>query len=272
MPTQSLPAAIDVWQGRVRNREDQNMATTRKAKRVSKAVLSKLRRVSTPTITTQLMSNHGLNNVSLRDVLPIDPGLPRFAGPAFTMRYIPLREDLQPEQYLDHRANLMTPAVEEIPAGSVMVLDANGRNDVGLLGGNILMRLKVRNIEAAVTDGGMRDIPEIHELDMPVCCTAYAPPPSFTKLMLVDTQCAISCGGVPIFPGDIIVGDDEGTVAVPAELAASVAEGGLAQDHLEGWVNRRLAKGDTMPGLYPPAARARAAYDKWVADGEPDEV
>ncbi len=248
------------------------MPQTRKAKRVSKAVLNKLRQVSTPTITTQLLSNHGLKNVSLRNVLPIDPGLPRFAGPAFTLRYVPLREDLLPEQYLKHRANLMTPAVEAIPPGTVMVLDANGRNDVGILGGNILMRLKVRGIEAAVTDGGMRDIPEIGDLGMPVCCTAFAPPPSFTKLMLVDTECAVSCGGVPIFPGDIIVGDDEGTVAIPAELAASVAEGGLAQDHLEGWVNRRLAKGDAMPGLYPPVENARIAYDKWVADGEPDEV
>ena len=248
------------------------MPQTRKTKRVSKAVLNKLRQVSTPTITTQLLSNHGLKNVSLRNVLPIDPSLRRFAGPAFTLRYVPLREDLLPEQYLDHHANLMTPAVEAIPAGSVMVLDANGRNDVGILGGNILMRLKVRGIEAAVTDGGMRDITEIGDLGMPVCCTAFAPPPSFTKLMLVDTECAVTCGGVPIFPGDIIVGDDEGTVAIPAEQAASVAEGGLAQDHLEGWVNRRLARGDAMPGLYPPAKKAREAYDKWVADGEPDEI
>ena len=90
--------------------------------------------------------------------------------------------------------------------------------------------------------------------------------------MLVDTQCVITCGGVPIYPGDIIVGDTEGTVAVPAEFAESVAEGGLAQDHIEGWVNRRLAKGDPIPGLYPPSDKMRAEYEKWVAAGEPDEV
>ena len=90
--------------------------------------------------------------------------------------------------------------------------------------------------------------------------------------MLVDSQCAVTCGGVPIFPGDIIVGDDEGTVAIPAAFATSVATGGLAQDHVEGWVNRRLAKGDPMPGLYPPSDKARAEYEKWVAAGEPDEV
>ena len=134
------------------------------------------------------------------------------------------------------------------------------------------MRLKVRGVAAAVTDGGMRDIPEIRELGLPVCSTAFAAPPSFTKLMLVDSQCIVSCGGVPICPGDVIVGDEEGTVAIPAELAESVATGGLKQDHVEGWVNRRLAKGDPMPGLYPPSKKAQAKYEKWIAAGEPDEV
>lgn len=243
-----------------------------KPAKVSKAVLKKLRHVSTPTITTQLMSNHGIFNASLRDVLPLNPGEPRFAGPAYTLRYVPVREDMHPQQYLSHKNNLMTPIVEDVPEGAVMLMDANGRNDVGILGGNILMRLKVRGVAAAVTDGGMRDIPEIRDLGMPVCATAYAAPPSFTKLMLVDSQCVVACGGVTVFPGDIIVGDEEGVVAIPAAYAKSVAEGGLAQDHVESWVNRRLAKGDAMPGLYPPNEKAMKAYEKWVKAGEPDEV
>lgn len=246
--------------------------TAQKPIQVSAAVLNTLRQVSTPTITTQLMKHFGLKNASLRNVLPVDRGQGRFAGPAFTLRYVPLREDMQPEQSLDHPDNLMTPIVENIPAGAVMVMDANGRNDVGILGGNILMRMKVRGVEAAVTDGGMRDMPEIMGLGMPVCCTASAPPPSFTKLMLVESESVVTCGGVPIFPGDIIVGDDEGVVAIPAAFAETVADGGLAQDHIEGWVNKRLAKGDPMPGLYPPNDKARAEYEKWVAAGEPDEV
>ena len=244
----------------------------RKPRAVTKSVLAKLKKVSTPTITTQLMSSHGLNNVSLRGVLPIDLRLSRFAGPAYTLRYVPLREDLHPQQYLDHRLNKMTPIVEEIPAGTVMVLDSNSRNDVGMLGGNLLMRLKVRGVAAAVTDGGMRDIPEIRQLGMPVCCTAFAAPPSFTKLMLVDSECVVTVGGVPIFPGDIIVGDNEGTVAIPAELAREVADAGMAQDHVEGWVNKKLAKGAPLPGLYPPSDKARVEYERWVAAGEPDEV
>ena len=243
-----------------------------KPKKVSKAALKQLRQVSTPTITTQLMSNHGIYNASLRNVMPLNPGEPRFAGPAYTLRYVPMREDMHPQQYLNHPDNLMTPIVEGIPKGAVMLMDANGRNDVGILGGNILMRLKMRGVTAAVTDGGMRDIPEIVDLGMPVCATASAPPPSFTKLMLIDSQCAVSCGGVTIFPGDIIVGDDEGVVAIPAAFAKSVAEGGMAQDHVEGWVNRRLAKGDAMPGLYPPNEKVVKEYEKWVKAGEPDEV
>ena len=243
-----------------------------KPKKVSKAALKQLRQVSTPTITTQLMSNHGIYNASLRNVMPLNPGEPRFAGPAYTLRYVPMREDMHPQQYLNHPDNLMTPIVEGIPKGAVMLMDANGRNDVGILGGNILMRLKMRGVTAAVTDGRMRDIPEIVDLGMPVCATASAPPPSFTKLMLIDSQCVVSCGGVTIFPGDIIVGDDEGVVAIPAAFAKSVAEGGMAQDHVEGWVNRRLAKGDAMPGLYPPNEKAVKEYEKWVKAGEPDEV
>jgi regulator of RNase E activity RraA len=238
---------------------------------VPKSVLERLKQVSTPTITTQLMSNYGLYNVSLRKVLPIDARLGRFAGPAFTLRYVPLREDLHSQQYLDHPKNKMTPIIEEIPSGSVMVLDANACNDVGMLGGNLLMRLKMRGLEAAVTDGGMRDIPEICKLGMPVCCSNFAAPPSFAKLMLIEKECAISCGGVTIFPGDIIVGDGEGTVAIPAALAKEVAENGIKQDHIEGWVNRKLAKGASLPGLYPPSDKVLAEYEKWVEEGEPKE-
>ena len=134
-----------------------------------------------------------------------------------------------------------------------------------------MMRLKVRGVAGAVTDGGMRDIPEIEELGFPVCAGGAAPPPSFAKLMLVEIGGPVVCGGVPVFPGDIIVGDSEGIVAVPAAMAKSVAEGGIAQDHLEGWVNRRLAEGVPLPGLYPPNEKRLAEYHAWVAAGEPDD-
>ena len=247
------------------------MVKPKKPVKVAKKILKQLTQVTTPTITTQLMKNHGLHNTSLAGVLPIDPELPRFAGPAYTLRYAPLREDLLAEQWLDHPNNLMTVAVEEIPEGAVMVLDAGGRTDVGLLGGNLLTRMQVRGVAAAVTDGGMRDIPEIEEMGFPVCAAAAAPPPSFAKIMLVELGGPVVCGGVTIFPGDILVGDGEGVVAIPSAMAKSVAEGGVAQDHLEGWVQRRLTEGEKLPGLYPPNEKRMAEYEAWVKAGEPED-
>jgi regulator of RNase E activity RraA len=239
-------------------------------KKVPKTVLKKLAEVSTPTITYQLMRHHGLNNTGLRDVMPLDPELPPFAGPAFTLRYAPLRADLADQQYMDHKANLMTPAIEACPEGAVFLMESGGNRDVGLLGGNIVMRLARRSVAAAVTDGAMRDIAEIRAAGMPVCCTNVASPASMAELMLIETGGPVVVGGVSVFPGDIIVGDNEGVCAVPAHLAAVIAGTGPAQDHMEGWVNRRLSDGAPIRGLYPPDAKARAAYDAWIAEGEPD--
>jgi len=226
--------------------------------------------VTTPTLTTQLLKNYGLRNTSIRAVSAVNPQACRFAGPAFTLRYIPLREDLLPEQYLDHPNNKVTPAIESIPPGSVLVLDANQRNDVGMLGGNLIARLKARGIVGAVTDGGMRDIPELREIDFPLFVNGFAPPPSFTELMVADTQCPVSCGGVPVLPGDMVVGDADGVVVVPTALAETVAREGLAQDDIEGYIQRRLVRGDPLPGLYPPSDQVRQEFADWVAAGRPE--
>lgn len=235
----------------------------------TKRTIQQLAKVTTPTITTVLLKEHGLRNVAIRDVWPCSASACRFAGPAYTMRYLPLREDLAPAQRLDHRDNLITPAVESMPPGSVAVLDANQRNDVGMLGGNLVTRMKVRGVAGVVTDGGMRDIPEIEAIGLPVFVTATAAPPSFTELMAVDTERPVSCGGVTVFSGDIIVADQEGVVCVPAHLAASVAEIGFAMDQIESYVQQRLARGEPLKGLYPPGDKVRREFAKWVAAGEP---
>lgn len=240
-------------------------------KKISKSVLGKLAGISTPTITYQLMRLHGLHNTGLRDVMALDPGLPAFAGPAFTLRYVPLRADLFDQQHMDHKHNLMTPAIEECPEGSVFLMESGGNRDVGLLGGNIVMRLARRGVAAAVTDGAMRDIAEIKGAGMPVCCTNVASPASMAELMLVEVGGPVSVGGVAIFPGDIIVGDQEGVCAIPQHLAAEIAETGPGQDHLEGWVNRELSAGKPIKGLYPPDPAARAAYEAWRQAGEPED-
>jgi regulator of RNase E activity RraA len=130
--------------------------------------------------------------------------------------------------------------------------------------------MKVRGVAAAVTDGGMRDLPELAGIDLPVFATAAAAPPFFTKLMMADVGCPVSCGGVPVFPGDFVVGDAEGVVVVPQGVAAAVAEAGRAMDHIEGYVHKRIARGEPVPGLYPPGEQVRADYAAWVAAGEPE--
>jgi len=233
-------------------------------------VVSGLARVTTPTLTTQLMLR-GLRNTSMVGLTALDAGNCRFAGPAYTIRYLPLREDLLPQQHLDHPDSLMARAVEEIPAGAVLVLDAGGHRGVGMLGGNLAMRLQVRGIAAAVTDGGMRDIDEVRSLGLAMFMAAPAPPPSFTQLMIADLQCPVSCGGVAVLPGDIVVGDDEGVVVVPRGMASEVAAAGQEQDQVEAYIHRRLARGEPLPGLYPPSEQVLEDYRRWLAAGAPDE-
>lgn len=228
-----------------------------------------LLQVSTATLTTQLLKKFGLRNTSLRQVRPIDADNCRFVGPAYTVRYIPLREDLLPAQFLDHPENKLTPAIEAIPAGAVLVLDANQRSDVGLLGGNIVARLKARGVAAVVTDGGMRDVKEIEEIGLSVFVREFAPPPSFTELMVADVQAPVSCAGVSVFPGDWVAGDADGVVVVPAAMAREAALAGAKMDDLEAYVLARLRRGEPMPGLYPPCAQVVADYDEWVRRGRP---
>jgi len=235
-------------------------------------IIDRLKQVTTPSLTMVLMRDHGLYNTSIRDVRPSNPAACRFAGPAVTLRYVPLREDKMAEQYLSHPDNPIQRIIEETAPGSVFVLDANQRNDVGMLGGNLVMRMYKRGIAAAVTDGGMRDLPELSEIDLPVFATASAPPPSFAALMMVDHDCVVSCGGVPVYPGDIVVGDDEGVVAVPAGIADAVAEAGAIVDKLDGYAHRRLSRGEALPGLYPPGDKVKAEFQAWLDAGEPDEA
>lgn len=243
-----------------------------KTVRVPARVLTQLSRVSTPTLTTIALVDYGLRNVSIRSVWPCNPDHCRFVGRAVTIRYLPLREDLVAAQHLDHRDNVVRPAIEAMTPGSVAVLDAGGRTDVGMLGGNLVMRMRMLGAAGVVTDGGMRDIPEIGGVGLPVFQAASAAPPSFTQLMAVESGSPVSCGGVPVFPGDIIVADAEGVVCLPAHTAADIAAKGEKKDHVEGYVHQRLARGEPLKGLYPPGPKVIRDYERWVADGEPPLV
>jgi regulator of RNase E activity RraA len=225
-------------------------------------------RASTATITLQL-HKRGFRNTWIVGVKPISRKLTRFCGIAYTLRYIPAREDLsRPEAYAD-RSYPQRRAIEDVPAGHVLVADAR-RDMTAAVGGDILMaRLKARGVEAFVSDGCLRDTPEIEAMEFAVYCAGAAPPASLKAHHAVDTQVPIACGGVPIFPGDILVGDGEGVAVVPRHVAAEVARDAAEQERLEKFLRMRIDRGAPLFGTYPPDETTLAAYRDWLAKGEP---
>jgi regulator of RNase E activity RraA len=232
--------------------------------------LDRLQRVSTATITTQLFKTHGLRTRSIRGVTPVDPARARFVGPAYTLRYVPMREDLSLGGRRQLKENPAQTAIDAIPAGAVMVIDMNGDADVGALGDILIARLVVRGAAGVVADGGMRDIDPVRQMSLPVFCRGFGAPPSFASLLVADSQCAIGCGGVLVIPGDIVVADADGVVVIPRYLADQVARDGWEQEQMEAWVRRRVDAGAPVGEVYPPNERYMAEYKAWVAAGRPD--
>ncbi|MGB7182641.1 MAG: ribonuclease activity regulator RraA [Burkholderiaceae bacterium] len=237
--------------------------------KVSKEVVDQLAQVTTATLSTLMLKDHGLANTCIRNVRLVNEDGKGMAGPAYTMRYLPGREDLLPEQWLNHPNNLMRVSVESMSAGVIVVMDSSVHDDVGLLGGNLLARMICRGVGGVVADGGMRDRDEIRSMPIPVYCRSIVVPTSFPSLMLAGVQESVSCGGVTVFPDDIIVGDADGVVVVPAHLAESLAVAGLALDGIEQWVHLRLMAGAALDGLYPPDEQSTAQYHAWVKAGRP---
>ena len=230
--------------------------------------LERLHRVSTATITTQLLKNHGLRTRAIAGVKPVDARRCRFVGPAYTVRYVPMREDLSMGGKRP-AANPMQEAIDTAPAGSVFVIDMNGDPRCGALGDILIARLIARGVAGVVADGGMRDIEPVQHMTLPVFCSGYAAPPSFATLLVADTQRPIGCGGVLVIPGDIVVADADGVVVIPRYLADAVALAGDEQEQMEAWVRRKIEGGAAVRDFYPPGEAALAEYRQWVAAGRP---
>ena len=221
-----------------------------------------LQKVSTATLTTVLFKR-GLRNVFIQGVFLLSKQAPRMVGEAYTLRFIPAREDLDTLGAFEGRGHPQREAIEACPPGQVLVMDAR-RDASAATGGDILMtRLMVRGVAGIVTDGGLRDTPTIEKLAMPVYCAARSAPLNLVRHHAVDSQVPIGCGGVPVYPGDVLVGDAEGVVVIPAKIAAEVAEEALAQTLFEDWVEARVAEGRSIFGLYPPSAETKAEFEAW---------
>jgi regulator of RNase E activity RraA len=222
-----------------------------------------LKKVSTATLTTVLFKR-GLRNVFLQGVflLTADRSI-RMVGEAFTLRYIPAREDVDQLGAFEGRGHPQREAIEACPPGHVLVMDAR-RDAAAATGGDILMtRLMVRGAAGIVTDGGLRDSQTIEKLDLPVYCAARSAPLNLVRHHAVDTQVPIGCGGVAVYPGDVVVGDAEGVVVIPAKLAEEVAKEAEAQTQFEDWVEARVKEGRSIFGLYPPSAETKAEFEAW---------
>ena len=227
--------------------------------------LAAMRRVSTATLTTALFKR-GLRNVFMRDVRPLARYPHNLVGPAFTLRNIPAREDIDRVEGFANPEHPQRKAIETVPAGSVLVVDCRGE-PFAASGGEILMtRLAVRGVAGMVSDGGIRDSGPIAALAMPVFCAGPAAPLNLVVHHATETQVPIGCGGVAVYPGDLIVGDADGVVVVPAHLAAEIAAEADGQERMEAWILRRVQDGARLPGTYPPDEATRAAYAAWRAE------
>ncbi len=222
-------------------------------------VIETLSRISTATLTTVLLK-HGLRNVWMRGTRPLRPGQPRLVGEAFTMRFVPAREDLAtPESWANPRST--RGAIEDMPAGCIVVVDAMGVTDAGIFGDILVSRMRLKGVLGLVTDGVVRDGEGVLAAELPVWCQGVAAPPSVAGLTFVNWQEPIGCGGVAIFPGDAIVVDGDGAVVVPASMLDGIAAEAAEQERLEEWIMGEVAKGVPLPGLYPPNAETTARYE-----------
>jgi regulator of RNase E activity RraA len=219
-----------------------------------------LSRVTTATLTTILLKK-GLRNVWMRGTRPLSPGHPRIVGPAFTLRFVPAREDLATPASWSNPISTRS-AIEAMPAGCVAVVDAMGITDAGIFGDILCARMAKRGVAALVTDGVVRDVAGVRATGLPVFCQGAAAPPSVAGLTFVAWDQPIGCGGVAVFPNDVVVVDDDGAVLIPAALLDQIVADAVEQERLEEWIMGEVTHGAALPGLYPPNAENLARYEK----------
>lgn len=222
------------------------------------------------TIANVLLMRHGLRNTILRGLSAVRLGLPRMVGPAYTLRFIPAREDIDTMLNYQREDNLHRRAVEECPTDAVLVIDAGGSTRAASAGDIMVARLARRGVRGIVTDGGFRDTPSIAQIDLPAFQRENALPATPLALHPQALDEPVGCAGVAIYPGDILVGDDEGVVAIPSQLADEVAAAAYAQSQYEQYVETQLPRGRSIFDLFPSTEESRAEYERWVAGGRPD--
>ncbi|MFZ4533416.1 MAG: ribonuclease activity regulator RraA [Alsobacter sp.] len=230
------------------------------------ATLAAFAEISTATVTTVLLKK-GLRRLWMRGAHPLVTAQgKRIVGRAFTMRFVPAREDLAtPESWSSPRSTRA--AIEEMPEGCIAVVDAMGVTDAGIFGDILTARMAKRGVAALVSDGVVRDIAGVLGTGLPVWCQGTAAPASVAGLTFVGWQEPVACGGVAVFPDDVILADADGVVCIPAAFLETVLKEGPEQERLEAWIMTEVARGVPLPGLYPPNADTKARYEAAKAKG-----
>jgi regulator of RNase E activity RraA len=227
---------------------------------LDKKAIDTLSGVSTATITTVLLKK-GLRNIWVRGSRPLVSGQKRLIGPAFTLRFVPAREDLATPESWSSPISTRT-AIEAMPEGCIAIVDAMGITDAGIFGDILCARMVKRGVAALITDGVVRDLAGVLGTGLPVWCNGTAAPPSVAGLTFVGWDQPIGCGGVAIFPNDVIVGDRDGAVVIPQALLDHVLQEGPAQEAQEAWIVNEINRGAVLPGLYPMNAETKARYER----------
>ena len=227
------------------------------------ATREKLKSVSTATLCTALFKR-GLRNQFMQGVHPLNPNASQMVGEAFTLRYIPAREDLNPISVFQDRTHPQRKAIEDCPAGAVFVIDSRKDPRAASAGSILVTRLMVRGVAGIVTDGGFRDSPEIAGLAIPAYHCRPSAPTNLTVHQAIDINVPIGCGDAPVFPGDVIVGDGEGVVVIPAAMADDIANEAVEMTAFENFVTEEVRKGRSILGLYPATDEAaRNDFAAW---------
>jgi regulator of RNase E activity RraA len=230
--------------------------------------LQMLARAGTASVANALL-RQGLRNTCLGGLAAVSPGQRPMAGPAFTLRFIPAREDIDSMAAYARPDNLHRRAIEECPAGAVLVIDTHGETRASSAGDMMAARLLARGAAGLVTDGGLRDAAGIREVGLPAYQRHDATPATPIHLHPVELNAPIGCAGVAIYPGDIMVGDASGVVAVPASLAEQIAREAWDATQYEVFAALQIAKGRSLLGLFPSTPESLAEYKAWVAAGRP---
>lgn len=222
----------------------------------------RLKQVSIATVSTCLF-RRGLRHVTPHGILPVAANQPRMVGEAFTLRFVPMREDVEAQSPSGTAVTVHQRAFDQCPAGFVLVMDARGETRGCCCGDLLIGRLRARNCAGVVTDGGFRDTPDIVKLNFPAFQQRPAPAPSFGALHAVEMNVPIGCSDVAVYPGDVIVGDSEGVVVIPAALANTVAEEAWSMAQYDIFTAEKIAAGHAVAVLYPPTTESRNEFESW---------